>query len=141
MWEAIVKVMGGRAVFGNVPGRIDLIKEIDRGLPTAAYETLAKALHLKPEEANAVLRVSPRTRSRWKQRQRLDADSSDKLARVARIYALAIDVLENPQHAVAWLREPSASLHGVRPLDALATDAGTEQVVNILHQMEYGVYA
>jgi putative toxin-antitoxin system antitoxin component (TIGR02293 family) len=92
-------------------------------------------------EADAVLRVSARTRTRWKERSRIDPDSSDKLARLARIYTLALDVLEKPEIAVAWMRESVAGLGGTRPIEAIATDAGAEQVSNLLHQMEYGIYA
>ncbi len=85
--------------------------------------------------------MSLRTRARWKNRARLDAATSDRLVRLARILALAMLVLESREHAVAWLREPSPALGGRSPLAAVASDPGTEKVSNMLYQMEYGVYA
>jgi putative toxin-antitoxin system antitoxin component (TIGR02293 family) len=84
---------------------------------------------------------SLRTRARWKQRKRLDPAISDRLVRLARILALAIDVLESQEHAVAWLREPSDALDGRTPLGIVTTDVGAERVSNMLYQMEHGIYA
>lgn len=139
MEAEIIKALGGRRAFG--PGRIDLMAEIERGLPVRSYLALAKALDLNPAEENRLLHVSLRTRVRWKQRSRLDPAVSDRIVRIARILALATDVLENQAHAIAWLREPSDVLNGRAPLQAIGSDFGAEKVTNLLHQMEYGVYS
>jgi len=139
MEAEIIKALGGRRAFGS--GRIDLLAEVERGLPIKAYVTLAKTLGLTPAEEDRLLHVSLRTRVRWKQRSRIDPAASDRVVRVARILALATDVLENRSHAVAWLREPSDVLSGRTPLQAISSDFGAEKVTNLLHQMEYGVYS
>jgi putative toxin-antitoxin system antitoxin component (TIGR02293 family) len=94
-----------------------------------------------PDEEDRLLQVSLRTRARWKQRKRLDPAISDRLVRLARIFALAIDVLESQEHAVAWLREPSDPLGGRTPLEVVTTDVGAERVTTMLYQMEHGIYA
>jgi len=139
MEAEIIKALGGRRAFGS--GRIDLLAEVERGLPIKAYVTLAKTLELTPAEEDRLLHVSLRTRVRWKQRSRIDPAASDRVVRVARILALATDVLVNRSHAVAWLREPSDVLSGRTPLQAISSDFGAEKVTNLLHQMEYGVYS
>lgn len=138
----VLKVLGGRQAFGAGPSHsIDLLEEVERGLPIRAYEAVADALDLTPEEEDRLLQVSARTRARWKKRARLDPATSDRLVRLARILALAVFVLESHEHAVAWLREASESLGGRTPLSAIASDPGAEMVSNMLHQMEHGVYA
>jgi len=139
MEAEIIKTLGGRRAFGA--GRIDLLAEIERGLPVRAYAALAKVLGLTPAEEDRLLHVSLRTRVRWKQRSRLDPATSDRVVRIARILALATDVLESQTHAVAWLRESSDVLDGRAPLQAISSDFGAEKVTNLLHQMEYGVYS
>lgn len=141
MEAGIIKALGGRRAFGPGSGRIDLLAEIERGLPVRTYVALVKVLGLTPAEEDRLLQVSLRTRLRWKQRSRLDSATSDRIVRVARILALATDVLENQAHAVAWLREPSDVLNGRAPLQAISSDFGAEKVTNLLHQMEYGVYS
>jgi putative toxin-antitoxin system antitoxin component (TIGR02293 family) len=137
----VISVLGGAQVFGARATRLDLLEEVERGLPVRAYEAVTEALELTPVEEDRLLQVSLRTRARWKKRSRLDAATSDRLVRLARIVALAVLVLENHAHAVAWLREPSPALGGRSPLAAIATDPGAEKVSNMLYQMEHGVYA
>jgi putative toxin-antitoxin system antitoxin component (TIGR02293 family) len=137
----IIAVLGGPQVFGVPAARVDLLDEIERGLPTRAYESVSAALELTPVEEDRLLQVSLRTRARWKKQSRLDSATSDRLVRLARIFALAILVLESRANAVAWLREPSDALGGRSPLAAVASDPGAEKVSNMLYQMEHGIYA
>ncbi|MGH8285505.1 MAG: type II RES/Xre toxin-antitoxin system antitoxin [Steroidobacteraceae bacterium] len=141
MHTDIVSALGGRQVFGSGSRQIDLLEEVERGLPTKAYGVIAKTLGLTPEEEDRLLQNSLRTRARWKQRTRLDTATSDRLVRLARILALATDVLESQEHAVAWLREASDALGGRTPLELMTTDVGAEKVTNMLYQLEHGVYA
>ncbi len=137
----VIAILGGSQVFGSRSSRVDLLAEVERGLPRRAYEAVSEALELTPVEEDRLLQVSMRTRARWKGQSRLDMATSDRLVRLARILALAVAVLENRRNAVAWLREPSDALGGRSPLAAIASDPGAERVSNMLHQMEYGVYA
>jgi putative toxin-antitoxin system antitoxin component (TIGR02293 family) len=137
----VIEVLGGSGVFGSRAARIDLLAEVERGLPRRSYEAVSEALELTPEEEDRLLQVSMRTRARWKGRARLDASTSDRLVRLARILALAVMVLESRANAIAWLREPSDALGGRSPLAAIASDPGAEKVANMLYQMEHGVYA
>jgi putative toxin-antitoxin system antitoxin component (TIGR02293 family) len=137
----IIAALGGSQVFGIPAARIDLLEEVERGLPRQAYEAVSDALELTPVEEDRLLQVSARTRARWKKHARLDSVTSDRLVRLARILALAVLVLESRTNAVAWLREPSDALGGRSPLAAVATDPGAEKVSNMLYQMEHGIYA
>jgi putative toxin-antitoxin system antitoxin component (TIGR02293 family) len=137
----IIAVLGGPQVFGVPAARVDLLEEVERGLPRRAYEAVSEALELTPVEEDRLLQVSLRTRARWKKHARIDPATSDRLVRLARILALAVLVLESRANAVAWLREPSDSLGGRSPLAAVASDPGAEKVSNMLYQMEHGIYA
>ena len=141
MTPNVISVLGGPRVFGSRAARLDLVEEVERGLPVGAYEAVADALELTPVEEDRLLQVSLRTRARWKKRARLDVATSDRLVRLARILALAVAVLESRQNAVAWLREASPALGGRSPLVAVASDPGAEKVSNMLYQMEHGIYA
>ena len=116
MTPNVIAALGGQQVFGTRAARVDLLEEVERGLPVRAYEAVAEALELTPVEEDRLLQVSLRTRARWKRRARLDVATSDRLVRLARILALAVLVLESREHAVAWLRESSPALGGARRL-------------------------
>ncbi|MDN5863860.1 MAG: DUF2384 domain-containing protein [Gammaproteobacteria bacterium] len=134
--------MGGRSAFGRPANRVDLASAVLEGLPAESCAALTKRLHLSRAESATVLGVSVRTLDRLTGGgKRLSVTSSDRLARVARIYVRATEVLESEANAAAWLREPNKYLDGESPLDALATDYGTTRVTDMLDRMEYGVYA
>jgi putative toxin-antitoxin system antitoxin component (TIGR02293 family) len=141
MTPNIIGVLGGSQVFGIPAARVDLLEEVERGLPRQAYEAVSDALELTPVEEDRLLQVSLRTRARWKRQARLDPATSDRVVRLARIFALAVLVLESRANAVAWLREPSDTLGGRSPLAAMISDPGAEKVSNMLYQMEFGIYA
>jgi putative toxin-antitoxin system antitoxin component (TIGR02293 family) len=141
MEAEIIRALGGRRAFGAGSRQVDLLAEVERGIPVKAYGALAKVLGLTPAEEDRLLQVSLRTRVRWRQRSRLDPATSDRVVRTARILALATDVLENQAHAIGWLREPTDALNGRTPLQAISSDFGAERVANLLYQMEYGIYS
>jgi putative toxin-antitoxin system antitoxin component (TIGR02293 family) len=61
--------------------------------------------------------------------------------RLARVAAQAQNVFESADTATNWLKRPNRGLNGRAPIDLLDTDAGTEQVVESLDRIEYGVYS
>ena len=131
MEAEIIRALGGRRAFGARP--IDLLAEVERGLPVKAYVAPAKTLALTSAEQDRLLRVNDRTR--------LDSAVSARLIRIARVLALTTEVLENRAHAIAWLREPSDVLSGRTPLQVISGELGAEKVTDLLNQMEYGVYS
>jgi putative toxin-antitoxin system antitoxin component (TIGR02293 family) len=54
--------------------------------------------------------------------------------------AKATEVMGSQRHAEEWLSEPATGLNGQKPIDLLATAAGTDLVETFLGQIEYGVY-
>jgi putative toxin-antitoxin system antitoxin component (TIGR02293 family) len=86
-----------------------------------------------------VLGVSERTVQRKHVTSgRLSQAVSDRLSRIDRIYALALDVFGDKQRAAAWLKRSSRALGNEVPLQLLDTDAGTERVERELRQIQYG---
>jgi putative toxin-antitoxin system antitoxin component (TIGR02293 family) len=71
----------------------------------------------------------------------LNSTWSDRLYRLARVAAQAQEVFESADTATNWLKRPNRALNGHAPVDLLDTDAGTEQVVELLDRIEYGVYS
>jgi putative toxin-antitoxin system antitoxin component (TIGR02293 family) len=60
---------------------------------------------------------------------------------VARIFALAEEVLEDRTQAGEWLASPQAGLGGRVPLELLETEAGTRAVEDELLRIEHGFVA
>jgi putative toxin-antitoxin system antitoxin component (TIGR02293 family) len=61
--------------------------------------------------------------------------------KLAEILAKATAVLGSQQEAERWLEQPAIGLDQRRPIDLLATPAGTKIVKDFLTRLEFGVYA
>ena len=88
-----------------------------------------------------MLSMPERTLARRQKQARLTADESDRLIRVARVMAHAIQVLGSRDKAANWLRAANRALDGSAPLSLLDTDIGAQQVSEILGRIEYGIYS
>ena len=119
----------------------DLMDLARQGLLKNAIDSLAQLLELSTRDLVQYLHISERTLQRYEDNKKLSPELSDHLIQIARVYAKAIDVFENPQKAVKWLKYPSHALGGVTPISCLDNFSGIELVLDELGRIEYGVYA
>ncbi|MBW4621344.1 MAG: DUF2384 domain-containing protein [Cyanosarcina radialis HA8281-LM2] len=115
---------------------------VRQGLPIESFKRVASYYQLSDAEMSKMVGTSVRTLVRHQKEQKpLNATWSDRLYRLARIAAQAQTVFEQPQTAINWLKRPNRALEGHAPVDLLDTDAGTQQVAELLDRIEYGVYS
>ncbi|MGH9610522.1 MAG: type II RES/Xre toxin-antitoxin system antitoxin [Bryobacteraceae bacterium] len=141
--EAIAELLGGRKVLGKtVKKPDDLAQLIRRGLPASAVTALARKLRMGNSLLSRKLGIPQRTLTRrLSQASLLTPAESDRAARMARVYAGAVDMIGDEDKAVEWLCTPNRALGGERPLDQLDTDMGARMVEDILGRIAYGVYS
>lgn len=142
MMYSILDALGGRAAIAREPTTPgEWVSRIEEGLPFASAVALKEALGITNAELAAVLGISPRTLARLDPaKSRLDLVSGDRLVRVARLFAIATEVLEDVDSAVHWLKSPQPALGGAIPLQRAGTDVGARDVETLLGRMEHGVY-
>lgn len=138
--EGLVKVLGGPVVLKQ---RVRTVQDLDRlvqdGLPFQALEQVMGRFRLGRTEMETVLSLPPRTFARRKEAARMRADESDRLIRLARVGAQAVEVLGTEERAAAWLHRPNRALGNRSPLDLLSTELGTKQVEEVLSRTAHGV--
>jgi putative toxin-antitoxin system antitoxin component (TIGR02293 family) len=138
----IVEALGGRATLERrVESPADLSAHIRAGLPYAALESVMAKFDLRREEVSSALHLPSRTFARRKLERRLSPDESDRLFRLVRIAAQAVQVLGSEERASLWLRRPNRALGGEPPIGILDTDLGARQVEEVLGRIEHGVYS
>jgi putative toxin-antitoxin system antitoxin component (TIGR02293 family) len=134
----IVRALGGpRLVPARSPGQLRAL--VRAGLPFASISAVASAFELPALDAVAILRIPQRTLARRKKEKRLSAEESDRLVRLARIAALAEEVLGSRDAAGRWLAARNRALGGRTPLSELDTDPGAEEVESVLLRLAHGV--
>ena len=132
----------------GIPGSTSSSSAIDRaeivrqGLSIESFKRVANYYQLSDAQMSRVVGASIRTIVRLQKEDKpLNSTWSDRLYRLARVAAQAQDVFESADTATSWLKRPNRGLNGHAPVDLLDTDAGTEQVVELLDRIEYGVYS
>lgn len=137
-----LKILGRRP-----PARAAAAQEAARalvrtGMPVSVVDRLAKHFGTSVETIQRIIGVSRATGTRKRtQRAPLRALASDRAFRLAGVYALAEQALEDPENARAWFKEPNRALRGETPLSLLDTEAGTQEVIRTLQRLEHGVYS
>lgn len=136
----IVEALGGsKTLHASVRTLDELRASILRGLPYGAFEAVSANYGLPRPLVVRALQVPERTLVRRKQAARFHADESDRLVRLARLAAIAEDVLGTREKAGRWLQKPNRALGGAVPLEVLDTELGARRVEEILGRIAHGV--
>lgn len=116
-------------------------RQVERGLPLATLEEFAAYSGFAMKELLEVV-IPLRTLKHRRQRQEpLNAEESDKLARVARLWEYALKVFGNPDKARRWLTKPKVRFEERTPLQMMRTGTGGDGVEEMLGQIEEGFFA
>lgn len=138
----ILEIIGINKTLSKASENIANYQIIRQGLSIAAFKQVANYYKLPESQMAKLVGTSERTLERLqKENKPLNANWSDRLYRLARVAAIAEQVFEHPDTAVNWLKRPNRALEGVTPISLLDTDAGVEQVSELLGRIEYGVYS
>jgi putative toxin-antitoxin system antitoxin component (TIGR02293 family) len=137
----VCQKLGGRAALGEeVTSEADLARVVAGRIPLRALTHFTRSGFSEQEVAEYV--IPPRTRRHRKvRREPLTVEESDRLVRLARIQALAEDVLGDVEKANRWLREPLGILDGRSPLEVARTDSGARLIEQILAKIDWGAAA
>ena len=130
-------LLGVKPTEGNT--RLGLAYSILSGLPVSALDRLADAV--APDDARFKFRLIPKAtlERRRKSTKRLTTEEGDRLARLAKVYAVALNIYHDPAKVRDFLRRPHMMLDNQAPLDvALATGPGADAVINLLGRAAYG---
>lgn len=117
-----------------------LIVALEQGLPVGALDRVSRAV--APADARFKHRIVSRAtlaRRRTREGDRLSAEESGRLARVAGLWAMAMDVWGGEEEARAFLFRAHPLLEGRLPIDVvLGSDLGARLVEDILGRLRYG---
>ncbi len=136
----VLAFLGGRKTLGLAPrAQADYVDMVRTGLPYNALRAVVSELALSLKDVQTVLQLSPRSLQRRKA-ARLTSVESERVLRLARVAAHASYVLGDRAAALRWLTRPNRALAGEVPLRLLDTDVGTDEVMEVLDRVLYGVY-
>ncbi|PYQ59262.1 MAG: hypothetical protein DMF58_12290 [Acidobacteria bacterium] len=117
-----------------------VIENIEKGLPYSAFERLQRNTAFSTDQLLDLLQIPRRTLARRKVAGRFSAEESDRLVRLARIYARTLHFFNgDPRAATEWLSHTQRAFRYVTPLEMARTEVGSQEIERLLGQLEYGV--
>ena len=142
---AYVETSSLAALLGVKPRRdrhldsLDLSSEVGKGLSVSAVNRLCRLI--APDESSLRYRIVPKATLARRQRAggRLHPEESNRLARLARVWAFAMDVWKSEKVARRFLGEPHPLLRNRVPRElAIESDIGARAVEDLLGRLKYG---
>jgi putative toxin-antitoxin system antitoxin component (TIGR02293 family) len=116
-------------------------RDIERGVPIALLEEFSAYSDIPLKDLLEVVIPARTLKHRRQNGQPLSLDESDRLARVARIYELAVKVYQDREGARKWLSGGKRRFDGKTALSMLRTEAGEHAVQDFLIQIDEGYFA
>ena len=116
-------------------------REIERGLPLSTLEEFSAYSGIAVKDLLEVVIPARTLKHRRQKKEPLSIDESDRLARVARMYELAVKIFGDPEKAKRWLTKPKIRFEERTPLTMMHTDFGGRQVEEMLIQIDEGMFA
>lgn len=134
-YAAVALVLGVKNAGSISP--MDFARSVSAGLPTSALVRIADAI--SPKDGNFRHSVVPRATSARNKSGALSPAASERVARVARVWADAVSVWGGQDAARAFLFRPHAMLEDQQPMEvAIKSELGAELVCDILGRLRYG---
>jgi len=138
----IAAVLGGQKVLGRgIRNEFDVEECVRHGLPLEVLDVMIERSVLDAAELFGWIIPRRTLAHRIKKKQRLSLEESNRISRVARVYALAVETFSNEDKARRWLRKPLRQLGRRTAMQMLETELGAHQVEAILGRIAYGIAA
>ena len=128
-------------------GPLPLMSAVEMGLPLASLDRVARSV--APSDNKFAFRIVARAtlarrRKAWalandRAEGRLSAEEGARLARLAGVWAMALDVWGGEEAARRFMFEAHPLLHGRRPVDVvLGNELGRPVVEGVLGRLQHG---
>src|ERR1700693_5982945 len=126
--RGIAAILGGEKVLGRrVRSELELEDCVRRGLPLEVLDAMVERAVVKTDELYGWIIPRRTLAHRVRNKQNLSLEESNRISRVARIYALAVETFGNDDKARHWLRRPLRPLGGRTAMEMMETELGAHQ--------------
>jgi len=140
--DPVSEILGIRA-----SGLLPLMSAVEHGLPLASLDRVVHSV--APSDSGFAFRIVARATLARRRKAlaaakdraegRLSAEEGTRLARLASVWAMALDVWGGEEAARRFMFEAHPLLHGRRPVDVvLENEFGRPVVEGILGRLKYG---
>ncbi len=117
------------------------IRAVQAGLSAAAFDQFSKVTGVTRENLARAVGISLRTVQRREEAGvPLGPGPSERLVRLAELYAQATQVTGDEALARRWMQTPRPVFGGQTPFELAHSELGAREVEGLLHRVEHGVF-
>lgn len=141
--QSIAQFLGGNQTLKKETNELEDFLEIIRaGFPVKSATKIIESSGFPQDEVLKQIGISKANyyRKRKRPSSRLEPNISDRIFRIAYIFARAEKVFGDLDVSMKWLHRPNKSLRDQIPFEMLDTEVGFKEIERILKQIEYGDY-
>jgi putative toxin-antitoxin system antitoxin component (TIGR02293 family) len=136
----ISKILGGpKVLHAKVHQPQDLIVLSHHGVTKDALLNLTRYLCFSLKQIGQLLPISERTIQRYSRRKHFSRPVSEQILQIAEVAARGVQVFEDKDNFLAWMKQSNVALGGKSPESMLSTRFGTQMVLDELGRIEHGV--
>ena len=136
----IEKILGGQKVLHmRIQKRQDLIALGHHGVTKDALLNLARYLSVSMNQIAALLPITERTIQRYNRSRHFSQAVSEQILQIAEVIAKGVEVFENKNNFLVWMKQHNVALGRKTPLSLLSSRFGTQMVLDELGRIEHGV--
>lgn len=147
--KARLKTVGGRSgtldprMFANIvehgPRGFDAVQLIREGFPAKILKSVSGFFGETEARIQSIVRVPATTASRLeKAAAKIDSAATERVYRMGAVTRMAIEIFEDKDNAIAWMRQPNLALGNATPLELMDTEPGAVSVRQILNAIATG---
>jgi len=133
------KIAGILGLSRQIHSLYDLNESVTHGLPKATLRSTVSHLTQDTETARQISNRLIPSASFKRRRSLLNPQESERVERLARVFATALDIWGNDKDAQQFLFTPHPLLNQQRPVDLAFTELGARQIEQILENIRYGL--
>ncbi len=120
--------------------RLQLGTSIHRGLSAAKVTKFLRTSGWNKSQLFEWAHIPPANGNRRFRAGRFHDHESERIARLARLFDAAWDMLRDGVRASEWLQQPNELLDGHTPIKVAGTELGGREVEALIGRLRHGVY-
>jgi putative toxin-antitoxin system antitoxin component (TIGR02293 family) len=125
----------------TLPPGIERIEHVARGVPATSFDAFVAVSGATSDRISSAIHMSVRSvQRRKKNNEPLPAPASERLVRLAELYARAEEVIGSEGLAKQWMQTPRSAFGGKSPLEMASSELGAREVEDLLGRVEHGVF-
>ncbi len=114
---------------------------VRNGISYGVFEQIKDETETTLKEISMHLRISAKTLDRRKKEGKLNPSETEKILRLEKVFNKALDVFEDREDSIKWLKEKNIHLGDAAPISLCDTEPGGNEAFNLLGRIEHGVLA